>query len=144
MRYAFIEAHRPRWYLKVLCRILKVSKQAYFCVPDGREPPRKSSGRALSMKITAVHDAHRQVYGSPRMHRHPFQPPGGGLGHGRPYGPNAGAALLGHGLAKSGAFPWPDLSQRPRQPVRREDYRQALASMGITASISLRGPRPRC
>lgn len=70
MKYAFIEAHRPMWHLNVLCRMLKVSKQAYFCWRDGREPPRKSSDRALSVKIKAVHDAHRQVYGSPRIHRH--------------------------------------------------------------------------
>ena len=70
MGYSFIVAHRPLWHLNVLCRILKVSKQASFCWRDGQEPPRKSSGRALSAKIKAVHDAHRQVYGSSMMHRH--------------------------------------------------------------------------
>jgi transposase InsO family protein len=58
------------WRLKVMCRLLKVSKQGYFCWRDGREPPRKSSDRALAVTIKAVHDAHRQVYGSPRIHRH--------------------------------------------------------------------------
>ena len=57
------------WRINVMCRILKVSKQGYFCWRDGREPPRRSADRALSVKIKAVHDQHRQVYGSPRIHR---------------------------------------------------------------------------
>jgi transposase InsO family protein len=69
VRYAFIEAHRPIWPLKAMCRTLKVSKQGYFCWRDGRESPRRSADRALAGRIKAVHDAHRQVYGSPRIHR---------------------------------------------------------------------------
>ena len=69
MKYRFIESHRPLWHLNVMCRILKVSKRGYFCWRDGREPPRRSADRALSVKIKAVHDEHRQVYGSPRIHR---------------------------------------------------------------------------
>jgi transposase InsO family protein len=69
VKYCFIESHRPLWHLNVMCRILKVSKQGYFCWRDGREPPRRSADRALSVKIKAVHDEDRQVYGSPRIHR---------------------------------------------------------------------------
>jgi hypothetical protein len=69
VKYRFIESNRPLWHLNVMCRILKVSKQGYFCWRDGREPPRRSADRALSVKIKAVHDEHRQVYGSPRIHR---------------------------------------------------------------------------
>lgn len=69
MRYAFIEAHRPQWRLQTMCRVLGVSKAGYFCWRDGREPPRRSSDRALTVEIRAIHDRHRQVYGSPRIHR---------------------------------------------------------------------------
>ena len=69
MKKRFIESHRPLWHLNVMCRILKVSMQGYFCWRDGREPPRRSVDRALSVKIKAVDDQHRQVYGSPRIHR---------------------------------------------------------------------------
>ena len=70
MRYAFIEAHRPLWRLPTMCRLLRVSKSGYFAWRDGREPPRRSSDRALTVLILAVHDQHRRVYGSPRIHRH--------------------------------------------------------------------------
>ena len=69
MRCAFIEAHRPMWHLNTMCRVLKVSKAGYFCWRRGSEPPRRSSDRALSVKIKAIHEQHRQVYGSPRIHR---------------------------------------------------------------------------
>lgn len=70
MRYAFIEAHRPLWHLSSMCRLLQVSRRGFLAWRDGREPPRRSADRALSVKIRAVHDEHRQVYGSPRIHRH--------------------------------------------------------------------------
>ncbi len=69
MRYAFIEAHRPLWRVQSMCRLLRVSRSGYFAWRDGREPPRRSADRALSVRIRAVHDQHRQVYGSPRIHR---------------------------------------------------------------------------
>ena len=69
MKYAFMEAHRPLWHLQTMCRILRVSKSGYFAWRDGREPPRRAADRALSVQIRAVHDHHRQVYGSPRIHR---------------------------------------------------------------------------
>jgi len=69
VRYAFIEAHRPMWHLNTMCRALDVSKAGYFCWRRGEEPPRRSSDRALGVQIKAIHDQHRQVYGSPRIHR---------------------------------------------------------------------------
>jgi putative transposase len=69
MKYSFIEAHRPMWRLSTMCRVLKASKSGYLCWRDGREAPRKSADRALTVKIRAVHEEHRQVYGSPRVHR---------------------------------------------------------------------------
>lgn len=69
MRYAFIEAHRPMWRLNTMCQVLKVSKAGYFCWRRGGDSPRHSSDRALSVKIKAIHDQHRQVYGSPRIHQ---------------------------------------------------------------------------
>jgi putative transposase len=69
VKYAFMEAHRPLWHLQTMCRMLRVSKSGYFAWRDGREPPRRAADRALSVQIRTVHDQHRQVYGSPRVHR---------------------------------------------------------------------------
>ena len=68
MRYAFIEAHRPMWRLPNMCRVLEVSKSGYFAWRDGREAPRRSRDRALSVHIQAIHQQSRKTYGSPRIH----------------------------------------------------------------------------
>lgn len=68
MRYAFIEEHRPMWRLPNMCRALEVSKSGYFAWRDGREAPRRSRDRALSVHIQAIHQQSRKTYGSPRIH----------------------------------------------------------------------------
>ena len=56
------------WRLPVMCRVLGVSKSGYFVWRDGREGPRRSQDRALSVHIQAIHQKSRQTYGSPRIH----------------------------------------------------------------------------
>jgi len=68
MRYAFIEAHRAMWRLPNMCRVPEVSKSGYFAWRDGREAPRRSRDRALSVHIQAIHQQSRKTYGSPRIH----------------------------------------------------------------------------
>jgi len=68
MRYAFIEGHRPMWRLPNMCHALEVSKSGYFAWRDGREAPRRSRDRALSVHIQAIHQQSRKTYGSPRIH----------------------------------------------------------------------------
>ncbi len=68
MRYAFIEAHRAMWRLPAMCEALAVSKSGYFAWRAGREAPRRSRDRALSVHIQAIHQQSRKTYGSPRIH----------------------------------------------------------------------------
>ena len=68
MKYRFIEAHRPLWRLRTMCRILRASKSGYFAWRDGRESPRRSADRALTTQIARIHHEQRAVYGSPRIH----------------------------------------------------------------------------
>lgn len=68
MRYAFIEGHRAMWRLPIMCRLLEVSKSGYFVWRDGRESPRRSQDRALTVHIQAIHQKSRRTYGSPRIH----------------------------------------------------------------------------
>jgi len=79
MRYAFIEGHRAMWQLPVMCRMLGVSKSGYFVWRDGRESPRRSQDRALTVHIQAIHRKSRQTYGSPRIH-HELQANGTAVG----------------------------------------------------------------
>ncbi len=68
MRYDFVEAHRGRWPVRLMCRVLLISPGGYY---DWRGRPR--SGRAqrreaLGVAIKAVHGEVKARYGSPRMH----------------------------------------------------------------------------
>lgn len=69
MRYSFIEAHRPLWRLRRMCRVLGVSRAGYFA---WRRRPTSRHGdedRALTTRIQQIHQQSRQTYGSPRVHR---------------------------------------------------------------------------
>ena len=57
------------WRLPIMCDVLAVSKSGYFAWRDGRESPRRSQDRALSVHIQAIHRQSRQTYGSPRIHQ---------------------------------------------------------------------------
>jgi len=56
------------WLLPIMCEALEVSKSGYFAWRDGRETPRRSRDRALSVHIQAIHQQSRKTYGSPRIH----------------------------------------------------------------------------
>jgi putative transposase len=59
----------PMWRLRTMCRTLAVSPSGYCCWRSGREPPRRSSDRALGVRITAIHEESGRTYGSPRIHQ---------------------------------------------------------------------------
>jgi putative transposase len=68
MRYDFVERHRGRWPVRLMCRVLLVSAGGYY---DWRGRPKSSRGRrreALVVAIRAVHGEVKARYGSPRIH----------------------------------------------------------------------------
>jgi transposase InsO family protein len=68
MRYDFVERHRGRWPVRLMCRVLRVSAGGYY---DWRGRPRSSrAGKrdALVVAIKAVHGEVKARYGSPRIH----------------------------------------------------------------------------
>lgn len=75
MRFAFIQRHRKQWPLPVMCRVLGVTRQGYITWhkrqrgrqtnPSGRQ----QEDARLLLRIQSIHHQHRQVYGSPRVHR---------------------------------------------------------------------------
>jgi transposase InsO family protein len=69
MKYQFIDDHRQLWGIRTMCRVLDASKPGYFSWRNGSESPRHSADRALTVKIAAIHEEHRKVYGSPRIHQ---------------------------------------------------------------------------
>lgn len=67
MRYAFIEAHRACWPVRLQCRVLSVGVSGYYDWRS-REPSDRTRRRMqLGERIAAVHTDSRRTYGSPRV-----------------------------------------------------------------------------
>jgi putative transposase len=68
MRYGFVEGHRGRWPVRLMCRVLRVSPGGYY---DWRGRPASSRTRAREALVVAIKAVHGEVkarYGSPRIH----------------------------------------------------------------------------
>ena len=68
MRYDFVERHRERWPVRLMCRIPQVSPGGYY---DWRGRPanaRTQRREALVASIKAIHGEMKARYGSPRVH----------------------------------------------------------------------------
>jgi putative transposase len=68
MRYDFVERHRDRWPVRLMCRVLRVSPGGY---DDWRGRPQSERARrceSLVVAIKAVHGEVKARYGSPRIH----------------------------------------------------------------------------
>lgn len=68
MRYDFVEAHRSRWPVRLMCRVLAVSPGSYY---DWRGRPANAKTERRKTLVVAIKAIHGQVkarYGSPRLH----------------------------------------------------------------------------
>jgi putative transposase len=68
MRYDFVERHRDRWPVRLMCRVLHVSPGGYY---DWRGRPQSAKAQrreALIVSIKAIHGEVKARYGSPRIH----------------------------------------------------------------------------
>jgi putative transposase len=67
VKFAFIEAHLGEFEAGTACEVLGVSRSGYYArlkrSPSGRAKRRE----ALAIRIQAIHEANRGVYGSPRV-----------------------------------------------------------------------------
>jgi transposase InsO family protein len=68
-RYRFISTHRATYGVTRLCRVLAVRRQGYYEWLDAAQAraERERAEEALAAEIAAIHVAHRQAYGSPRV-----------------------------------------------------------------------------
>src|SRR3954470_22513676 len=68
MRYDFVERHRGRWPVRLMCRVLGVSPGGYYDW-RGRPASGRTQGRDASVvAIKAIHAEVKARYGSPRIH----------------------------------------------------------------------------
>jgi len=68
MRYDFVEAHRGRWPVRLMCRVLHVSPGGYYDWRGRPQSMRDVKRDALIVAIKAVHGEVKSRYGSPRIH----------------------------------------------------------------------------
>ena len=70
MKFRFIREHLAEGHpVDVACRVLGVTRSGYYAWRDRPQSARGRRRKELAQKVTAVHEANRRVYGSPRVHR---------------------------------------------------------------------------
>ena len=65
-RYRFIEVEKVNHAVRTLCRVLQVSRAAYYHWSIHLFSAHASADLVLSERITAIHARSRQTYGAPR------------------------------------------------------------------------------
>ncbi len=68
MWYDFVEVHRGRWPVRLMCRALRVSPGGYY---DWRGRPTSDTARSREALVVAIKAVHAEVkvrHGSPRIH----------------------------------------------------------------------------
>lgn len=68
MKYAFIQQHARRYPINRLCKALRVSRSGYYDWLVRAPSQRERDNQQLLGEIIALHQRHKQRYGSPRMH----------------------------------------------------------------------------
>jgi putative transposase len=66
--YRFIDEHRDRWPVRLLCDALDVSPAGYYAWRDRPASARQRRQGALLVAIRAIHAEFKARYGSPRVH----------------------------------------------------------------------------
>jgi transposase InsO family protein len=67
MRYPFIHAEKANYPVRVLCRVLQVSRSGFYAWSKRRPSRRELADRRLRVEIKALHQASYKTYGSPRI-----------------------------------------------------------------------------
>ncbi len=68
MKYAAIRAHRAKFSVTSMCRVLAVSRAGFYASGKRAASARTNRDQELRTRIRAVHDQSRRTYGSPRVH----------------------------------------------------------------------------
>jgi len=69
MTFRFMDAHRERWAIGRMARVLDVSSSGYYAWKRRHPSKRALSDKALVEKIREIQKRHRRRYGSPRVHK---------------------------------------------------------------------------
>jgi putative transposase len=67
MKYAFIATHRSEHKVARLCRVLGVSRSAYYAWQKQPTSQREQANQALAKQVQTIFDSSQQTYGSRRI-----------------------------------------------------------------------------
>jgi len=68
VRFGFIAAEKAAFPVRLLCRMLQVSRAGFYAWQTRPPAPRAQADQRLGLEIAAIHAESRQRYGSPRIH----------------------------------------------------------------------------
>ena len=68
MRFAFIAVEKAGFPVRLLCRVLGVSRAGFYAWHSRGPSPHAHADERLGLEIAAIHAESRQRYGSPRVH----------------------------------------------------------------------------
>jgi len=68
VRFEFIEAEKAQFPVRLMCRVLGVSRSGFYASRGRRPSERAREDEGLLVKIKASHQESRGTYGSPRVH----------------------------------------------------------------------------
>ncbi len=67
MKYVFIQNHQEEFCIGRMCRVLLVSRSAYYDGLNRKPSTRQRANEALDARIKNLFDEHKSRYGSPRI-----------------------------------------------------------------------------
>jgi putative transposase len=67
VKFAFIEEHLCSFPIETVCDVLEVSRSGYYAWRQRPQSERDKRREELAVKVKAVHEENRGVYGSPRI-----------------------------------------------------------------------------
>ena len=69
MIYRLIREHAGKFRVETMCRVLKVSRTAYYCNLISPISQRRMQDEVIKEQILKIYRKSRRIYGSPRIHR---------------------------------------------------------------------------
>ena len=69
MRYVFIRVEKANYPVRMLCRVLLVSRGGYYSWEKRPESCHAREDEALVLKLKVLYKVNRETYGSPRLYR---------------------------------------------------------------------------
>jgi putative transposase len=68
-RFCFIEHHRGQWEVRIMCRVLSVSKAGFYAWLKRPPSAREQEDGKIAERVVEIYRQHKGRYGSPRIHQ---------------------------------------------------------------------------